>query len=653
VSVPPEDFIDNAVTVKHLAKYAGHPLVKAIGSVINVRFRSRFFIWNNAIFDYEPLVNTQVTLLVGAPLPEGLDDLIPSLPGPSATTDQDGRIDMPPVPLPGRAMISFRYGTKNRQYGNRVYTADVETNAHKARLHVDANFENTRDYKAKFEIYPLYQDFIDEIAEQGNDEVKGQDRGNASKRYDHGGLRFAAIGEALVPQVFEDVLVPFKQRDLLLEIVAFEAAYKADVIPPKAQTFNVLVEGDSWLNYPLAFNDIWGQLDRIFWSRLKPGIAYNRIPLQHMGDRGDQMFDTRAGQTRQWDLTQEFLNEYQIDLIICSAGGNDFAEPGISNDTDLEPYKDHFADGYFDPAALASMSQADRDVGTRLLEESFAILLKNHRWNCLSTPAHAQIDEATMTLTLQQRLNALGHDFGPGPQEVKAILQSLAAIYPEIASIINAVTQAPIGDKVAALLEAIGLGYSEINGTIDALILQPIGDRVIANFPDDVQPGSPEEALLNEIFDPVRFGDRYDQVRNRWTVLLTKAQQLGIPVVTHTYGYPLFDENPASLLGWGKKGLAGPWFNHRFREANIIDRRIEKICLKVLLDRFVNTVLKPLKASSQFSGIFDFVDVRGLNPSCDLWRDEMHLRAVGYRKLAEKMYDRISVHPKLSGFFQP
>jgi hypothetical protein len=650
VPVPPEDFIDNAGTLIRRTKYQGHPLVKALDSVISVAFQSQFFIWNNAMFAYEALKNTKVTLLA-RPWPAVANDFIEPLELGDATTDTAGLISMVAPPLPARTMISFRYATTGKPYGNRVYPSDVETNAHMARLHVDPDFVNRRQYKAKYEIYPLYQDFIDDIADRDDAEIKEKDRGNASKKYDHSGLSFGAIGESIVPQIFEDVAVPFKQRDLLLEIESFEAAYKADVLFPKSQTFNVLVEGDSWLNYPVAFNDIWGQLDRIFWSRLKPGIAYNRIPLQHMGDRGDQMF--RVGPDAQWHYTEQFLDEYPIDLIICSAGGNDFAEPGISNETPLEEFKTRFTDGHFDPDKAGSLSVDDVAVAKRLVNQSFAILLNNHRWNCLwgTTTPHLQMDEAAMTAALETHLTAIGKDFGPDPDEVKAILHSLAQFYPELASIINSVTGSSVGDAVASLLETIGFGYGAINSVIDALILQPIGEKVIANFPDDPEPASPEQALLDFVLDQTKFNDRYDQVTGYWKVLLDAASKRGIPVVGHTYGYPLFDENPASLLGWGKEGLAGPWFINRFREARIIDRRVEKICLKALIDRFVRQLLIPFK-TTLYPGIFDFVDVRNLNSSCDLWRDEMHMRAEGYRKLAERIYDVVHANPKLSGFFR-
>ncbi|MEN3370989.1 MAG: hypothetical protein V7609_3132 [Verrucomicrobiota bacterium] len=616
VSVPPEDLVDSALAVLRLPKFAGHPLIKAINAIINVHFQSRFLIWDNGIFDYVPFANGMVTLLAGAPLPAALADLIPTVPVATAPTDGAGQIDLT-VPLPARAMISFRYATTNKTYGNRLFVKDIETDPHKARLNLDTNFNNTKDYKAKHEIFPDYQAFLEDIADQDTNEVFGEDRGNASWQDRKNLLEMAAI---VVPD-YAELNAIFTQRDRLRQISAFESFYKAEVIRPKAKTFNLLCEGDSWLNYPLAFNDIYGHLDQIFWSRLKPDIAYNRIPLQHLGDRSDHMFLSQSGKVRQWNFTEDFLAEYQIDLILCSAGGNDFAEPGISNSFKTEPYKSFLTDGSFNPfAAQGSLTASEMAAAKKLMQQSFAVLLRNHRWNFfLQNPSGTQLDETAMEAALTPLLAAVGTAFGPTP----------------------------------AMLQAMGVPPGSVSNAWAPMVLQPIGSKVIANFPDTYSPGSPAEALLHFVFDMGSitglWEQRYAQVKTLWQVLLTKTQGLGIPVVSHTYGYPLFNENPASYLGWGNTNITGPWFNHRFREANITDRRIQKICLKAIVDNFVNVVFNPLKLQYP---LFDYVDIRNLNSATDLWRDEMHLRATGYKKIAEKIYETVAANPNLSHFFE-
>jgi hypothetical protein len=619
ISVPPEDLIDSALEVRRLAKFAGHPLIKATSASINIHFLSRFLVWDNTAYDYVPLANSNVTLLVGAPVPTTVADLVPTATVATAQTDTAGRINLT-VPLPARAMISFQYATTGRTYGNRLFDKDIRTEPHKARLHVDSNYENTRDYRAKYEILPEYQKFLDDIAAQGSDdEALALDRGNSDWRDTDNPLDTAALA---LPDFVQQVQLVYSQRDRIKQIAAAEAFYKADFIPPKAKTFNLLVEGDSWLNYPLAFNDIYGHLDKIFASRLKADVAYNRFPLQHLGDRSYQMFRAEPGKTRQWNFTEDFLKEYRIDMILCSAGGNDFAEPGISGKFKKKPYSNYITDSYFNPFwAQVSLTATEMAAMKKLLLQSFAVLLQNHPWNFfIRNKTGVPLGEAAMTAALDPLLAAVGSAFGPDP----------------------------------AVLAALGVPPGSVDNTWAPLVLQPIGQQVIANWPDVVAPGSPHDALLQFVFDRTSgsltglYEQRFSDTKANWEVLLTAAGNLGIPVISHTYGYPLFNENPASYFGAGNWNITGPWFNHRFREANIVDRRIEKICLKALLDDFVNKILKPLKAQYP---LFDYVDVRNLNSSTELWRDEMHLRSKAFNEVAENIYHLAATNSQLSQFF--
>jgi hypothetical protein len=420
------------------------------------------------------------------------------------------------------------------------------------------------------------------------------DRGNMEKYEEYTEPIFSVIETHILPAI--------THRDLMKHFKQFEQCYKADVLPPKSATFNVLVEGDSWLNYPFAFNDIYGHLDQIIWARKKSEVTYNRIPLQHYGDRSEQMFvAVSPAADRQWHHTLDILSEYKIDLIFASGGGNDMAEPGIGNATKKQPWlTNNFSDGYFDPfLAKNVLDSTSMSIAEKLMRQSFAVLLQNHRWFSYFNGTTLK-DEPTMTAILDPLLTALKKDFGPN-------------------------------DRI-----------------LQAKSLQEIGEKVIANFPQSILPSSPEEQLINAIFDPIAFNQRFLDVKNNWMILLNEAQQRTIPVLTHGYGYPLFNEEATSTFGAEQQTWAGPWFFDRFWEANIQDRRIQKICLKVILDRFVTDVLDPLKA--QYSN-FDYVDIRNLNSSIDTWRDEMHLRGSGYRKIAEQVYDAIVANPNLAGFF--
>jgi hypothetical protein len=129
-------------------------------------------------------------------------------------------------------------------------------------------------------------------------------------------------------------------------------------------------------------------------------------------------------------------------------------------------------------------------------------------------------------------------------------------------------------------------------------------------------------------------------VLNNWQVLLNFAKTLNIPVITHTYGYPFFNEEATSVLGWEWKKRTGPWFKPRFEEARIVDRRIRRICLKAILDNFRWYVLEELTQPGHGFD-FEYVDVRDVNPAAGLWRDEMHLMPAGFKKIAEKIYQKI------------
>ncbi|HYY93266.1 MAG TPA: hypothetical protein VE713_02015, partial [Pyrinomonadaceae bacterium] len=598
IEVAPEDLIDNALRPKLLLLFTGHPLVKAISGPIQIHFKSRFLIWDNTpgVQDYVPFANGQVTLLAGPNLSSlslPVDTYVPA--ASPFLTDANGFIDVIAPPLPARALIRFRYATTGNTYGVRTYTEDVETNPHKARQYVDNLLVNSKEYRAKYEFFPKYKSFVGDLADNSDDESYGADRGNMEK--------YEKFIQPLALGAISGFIPAITHRDLMKHIRQFEEGYKASVIPPKSKTLNILCEGDSWLNYPVAFNDIYGHLDQFIWSKTKSDVTYNRIPLQHFGDRSDQMFYVASpADDRQWNYTRDALAEYKFDLIVVSGGGNDVAEPGVSNRAAKAWLTDNFTDGYFDPfLAQGTLSTADMDTAKRLMQLSFAVLLKNHRWRSYFDPNVVLKDEAQMKAVLDPLLAALNQDFGPSDPQAQA----------------------------------------------DSL--DEIGHKVIANFPDTFAPGSNEELLFQEVLDPAAFAQRFAAVKSNLTNLLDEAQSRGIPVITHTYCYPLFCEKPTSYFGEGNWRITGPWFGPRFREAKVLDRRIQKICLKVILDKFVTDILQPLKAAYP---LFDYVDVRRLSASTDSWRDEMHLRGAAYREVARKIYEAIAAHPNLSDFFQ-
>lgn len=617
VAVAPEDLLDSAGTALRVLKYTGHPLLNKISEPIVIDFKSRFFIWDNtpAVRDYQPLVGTVVELFQGPSIGLLADTGVADVSLFTATTGPDGRITpVLGVSVPARALIYFRYTTDATTVGTRTFHENIRTDAHKARVHLDwtgPTATNSRDYRAKYEIAPKYQDFTDELADHESDEKYLLDRGSMmliERSLPTSHFNFWEDVEWAVSKPL--LVVAFNERHYLKHIRRCEATYKADTLPAAGTTFNVLFEGDSWLNYPFAFNDVYGHLDEIIWSQLKSGVTYNRIPLQHFGDRSDHMFvASPSSGTRQWDFSLDFLDEYKIDLIVVSAGGNDIAEPGIANDAG-SPFDTYFTAGpaglasHFNPfaadASLVSsggLDAAHMALAVTLMKRSFAGLLKNHRWFSYLNGT-AQLDTATMSAVLQPLLN-------------------------------NVLSQNSLPQSAF--------------GTDDPLLqfdhLQDIGTNVIANFPDSIAPLSAEEALLQAVFDQAAIDQRYGTIKANWEIVLQEATGRGIPVITHSYGYPLFNEEATSVFGLAKDRRAGPWFTNRFEEALIADRRIRKMCLKLILDKFFTDILIPLKTVYPS---FDYVDTRRANTSTGDWRDEMHLHNAGFRRVAEALFDKVA-----------
>lgn len=584
-----DTFIGNALdglSADAKALFDHHPLLEALNVDIGIHFQSKFLIWDNSTFTYVPFADADVRLMkVGA------GELA------RTTTAANGLIDLtlsPTAQLKKNDLIYFEYATFNKQFGARTFAEDIRTDSHRAGIYLNPSHENTHEYRAKHEIFPKYISFNEQMATNIEEKFE-KDRGNFIEGETTTGTLNVATGK------------------LLRDFEAFEKFYKAGSLPAANTTFNVLVEGDSWFNYPLDLDgDIYRHLDDMLRKNRKPGITYNSIPLQHYGDRSDQMFGLDPqGELTQWHFLEDILSEYKIDLIVCSGGGNDFAEPGIGNDTKLLPYKDCFTDGYFDPYKAANeLHPLQLASAQRLMRKSFAALLKNHRWH--------------FYLRGDNIANQLNKD------QVFTDLNSKLLALPEIQA-----------DEKA---------FGEPRLAWQQPYMEGIGTQVIANFPERFTLPNPNgddyDKLLTSVFDAAWYEERFDSVIANLKTLLDCAKVLNIPVISHSYGYPFFNEEPTTYLGWGDP-LTGPWFGPRFREAQVFDRRIQRICLKVILDNYLGSVLYPLQ---QNYPLFDFVDVRNTNSKVERWRDEMHLTKHGFKEIAEAIYDKVKA--RFPAFFE-
>ena len=213
-------------------------------------------------------------------------------------------------------------------------------------------------------------------------------------------------------------------------------------------------------------------------------------------------------------------------------------------------------------------------------------------------------------------------------------------------------------------MTALGKDFGEPDAEKQYNATQDLAEKAIAGIgPRSALPVTDNadvvDSLLGYIFDLEWYNKRFNDVKSNWQILLERARALQIPVITHSYCYPLFNENPTTLFGTGKVPRTGPWFNPRFREAQIMDRRVRKVCLKCLVDHFMGHILEPFRqqyktfdpATQAWDYPFDFVDVRNANSSVDKWRDEMHLYGLGFREVSKGLHKLIS--SRFPQFFDP
>src|SRR5204863_1954516 len=130
----------------------------------------------------------------------------------------------------------------NQKFGGRQFTDDIQSEHHRARAYVDENGRNTHTYRAKYEIHPQYLKFVDELAENEDDELFEKDRGNMRKFEGKDARKYLSAIDRAKQQVVE-VRRSLTQIDFLEELFDFENYYKTG--NPQKTTFNVLFEGDS------------------------------------------------------------------------------------------------------------------------------------------------------------------------------------------------------------------------------------------------------------------------------------------------------------------------------------------------------------------------------------------------------------------------
>lgn len=541
--------------------YEDHPLILATSAEQTVHFQCQMMIWDNALTptkNYMPFKNGQVTLLRNG-----------QLEGPAIPTDANGNVAFT-ADLSPRDQIAFEYSTINRYVGTRTFTTNLQTEPQRLGVVLGAAATVVKPFRAKYDIFTDYYAFWLTLRQDEAIEKYGADRGNSQA-----GLK------------------SFKnQEEWLFNVIKeSERNYRTGAASPSH--FNILYEGDSWLFYPRS-KDIYQWLRDMISTKIKSPFEYRGFPLQHFGDRTDQMFAASApviegpaiiSAVRQWSFTQEYLTEFPIDLIVMSAGGNDIAEPGISV-SDKNFFGGLFDGDLFDATKAQSWLAPDKLViAKNLMHRSFSIMLKNHPWNIAARSSPATQKKAW-----------------------------------------------DIDEEAAILFGKIGKNYAGSDGPRAAIV-----KAVIEDFPDDLQfpyeISNNYELLLDIIYDRARLAERLELIRTNLAIMIQEAVVLGIPVVMHSCSYPFFNEQPTTV---GPFYGSGPWFVQRFVEANIRDLRLKLIALKGLVDSYTNHVINWLQ--DLYPDTLYCADIRKEVIDEKYWNDEMHLTSEGFERVSKKIF---------------
>jgi hypothetical protein len=139
---------------------------------------------------------------------------------------------------------------------------------------------------------------------------------------------------------------------------------------------------------------------------------------------------------------------------------------------------------------------------------------------------------------------------------------------------------------------------------------------------------------------------QYDKVLAAYRVFINKfiSEKPHIPIIAHTYDYPVLLGKPANLtlsniglIALFKKKV-GDWISNHVEDSlpNLNDQ-VE--FAKQLIDNFESRILSPL--AIEFNNNFSYVDLRNTLTE-DLWFDEMHPSGLGFHKLAQKLKKPIS-----------
>jgi lysophospholipase L1-like esterase len=139
---------------------------------------------------------------------------------------------------------------------------------------------------------------------------------------------------------------------------------------------------------------------------------------------------------------------------------------------------------------------------------------------------------------------------------------------------------------------------------------------------------------------PVNQKGFTDYVRNEMAPLFRKLRREidsvspGLPILVHGYAYALPSGRPVVQILWG--GLIGPWLLPALTRFRITDPDLQRKVIRF----FVDTYNDQLASLARQLKNFLYVNCRDIVNDSD-WRDELHLRPPGFRKVARRFAQRL------------
>jgi len=203
----------------------------------------------------------------------------------------------------------------------------------------------------------------------------------------------------------------------------------------------------------------------------------------------------------------------------------------------------------------------------------------------------------------------------------------------------NMLEMANNGDEIVDILS----GESKLNilniiksNKVDFFLISGGGNDLVGKFDFEyILRKNPTGTSPSDFMNKIRFDRKLSEIRNAYADLIDYCSQFSknnnIKIITHTYGYAIPQNKPASFIG----GLIeiGPWMYPALKKYNVPKEHWKPIA-RNLINR-LKSIIKSLHEQS--NGRFHYVDSTQLIDEDD-WIDEIHLKPAGFKRVADAIY---------------